>query len=77
MKLKDVTNTEKFFAAINECVDDVDLIGPGVNIHLKSPIAQMVCASMLANIDGMEELEIIANNLEDALRLLNYIAKTQ
>ena len=77
MKLKDVTDTEKFFAAINECVDDVDLIGPGVNIHLKSPIAQMVCANMLININGMEELEITANNLYDALRLLNYVSETQ
>lgn len=77
MKLKDITNVEKFFAAINECVDDVDLVGPGVNIHLKSPIAQMVCASMLTNIKGMEDLEITANNLYDALRLLNYVAETQ
>lgn len=77
MKLKDVINTEKLFAAINECVDDVDLVGPGVNIHLKSPIAQMVCANMLIDINGMEELEITANNLYDALRLLNYVAETQ
>ena len=77
MKLKDITNVEKFFEAINECVGDVDLVGPGVNIHLKSPIGQMVCANMLININGMEELEITANNLYDALRLLNYVAETQ
>ena len=65
MKLKDVTNIEKFFEAINECTDDVDLIGNGVNIHLKSPIAQMVCASILGNNNISDELDILTKNIND------------
>lgn len=69
MKLKDVTNTEKFFAAINECSEDVDLIGPGVHIHLKSPIAQMVCASILGNNNIRDELDILTNNINDYTKI--------
>lgn len=65
MKLKDVTNVEKFFETINECVDDVDLVGPGVNIHLKSPIAQMVCASIFTNNDINNEIKIVTYNSDD------------
>lgn len=75
MKLKDVTNVEKFFEAINECTDDVDLIGPGVNIHLKSPIAQMVCASILEDMNNTEELQVVTYNSVDTMRLINSITE--
>lgn len=75
MKLKDVTNIEKFFEAINECTDDVDLVGPGVNIHLKSPIAQMVCASILGNMNNTEELQVVTYNSVDTMRLINSITE--
>ena len=75
MKLKDITNVEKFFEAINKCVDDVDLIGPGVNIHLKSPIAQMVCASILENMNNNEELQVVTYNAVDTMRLINSITE--
>jgi len=75
MKLKDVTNVEKFFETINECVDDVDLVGPGVNIHLKSPIAQMVCASILENMNNNEELQVVTYNAVDTMRLMNSIRR--
>ena len=74
MKLKDITNVEKFFEAINECADDVDLIGPGVDIHLKSPIAQMVCASIFTNTDINNEIKIVTYNSDDykmVLKLIN------
>lgn len=75
MKLKDVINTEKFFETINECVDDVDLVGPGVNIHLKNPIAQMVCASILENMNNNEELQVVTYNAVDTMRLMNSIRR--
>ena len=75
MKLKDITNVEKFFEAINKCVDDVDLIGPWVNIHLKSPIAQMVCDSILENMNNNEELQVVTYNSVDTMRLMNSIRR--
>ncbi len=70
MKLKDVTNIKDFFDTINKCSEDVDLIGPGVDIHLKSPITQMVCASIFTNNDINNEIKIVTYNSDDYKMIL-------
>ena len=50
-------------------------MGPDIRLNLKSKIAQLVgLADILAGGNEVEELEVIAYNQEDVLRLINFVA---
>ena len=75
MKLKHIKNIKGFFEVIDQCQGKVELVGPDIRLNLKSKIAQLVgLADILAGGNEVEELEVIAYNQEDVLRLINYAA---
>ena len=75
MKLKHIKNIKEFFEVIDKCEGKVELVGPDIRLNLKSKIAQLVgLADILAGGNEVEELEVIAYNQEDVLRLINYAA---
>ena len=75
MKLKHIKDIREFFNVIDQCTDKVELVGPDIRLNLKSNIAQLVgLADILAGGNEIEELEVIAYNQEDVLRLINYVA---
>ena len=75
MKLKHIKDIRKFFEVIDQCTGKVELVGPDIRLNLKSKIAQLVgLADILAGGNEVEELEVIAYNQEDVLRLINYVA---
>jgi len=75
MKLKHIKDIREFFNVIDQCTDKVELVGPDIRLNLKSKIAQLVgLADILAGGNEIEELEVIAYNQEDVLRLINYVA---
>lgn len=76
MKLKHIENIEGFLEAIDHCTDKVELVGPDIRLNLKSKIAQLVGLSNLLSYTGgeIEELEVVAYNPEDSIRLLKFAA---
>lgn len=75
MKLKHIKDIRKFFEVIDQCQGKVELVGPDIRLNLKSKIAQLVgLADILAGGNEVEELEVIAYNQEDVLRLIHYVA---
>ena len=75
MKLKHIKDIKGFYDVIDQCEGRVELIGPDIRLNLKSKIAQLVgLADILAGGNEVEELEVIAYNQDDVLRLINYAA---
>lgn len=76
MKLKHIVDIEKFMEAIDGCTSKVELVGPDIRLNLKSKIAQLVGLTNLLSYSGgeIEELEVVAYNPEDSIRLLKFAA---
>ncbi len=76
MKVKNITDIDKFFEVVDNCVGKVELVtNEGDRLNLKSKLSQYVA---LANVfsDGIiDEIEIVAYEQEDINRLINYMVQ--
>ncbi len=74
MKVHNITDVEKFFGVIDECVGKVELVtGEGDRLNLKSKLCQYVSLANIFSNGEIPELEIIAYEKEDIDRLVNYM----
>lgn len=76
MKVKNISNIEKFFKVIDQCKGTVELItGEGDRLNLKSKLSQYVSLASIFSNGAVEipELEIVAHEQEDIFRLLNFM----
>lgn len=74
MKIHNITNIEKFFRVIDDCKGKVELVtGEGDRLNLKSKLSQYVSLANLFSDGTIEELEIIAYESEDAIKLVEFM----
>ena len=75
MKLFNIKNVDKFFEVVDTCTDKVELVSKdGDRINLKSKLAQYIAiAKIFSNEDIVKELELIAYNQDDVLRLIAFM----
>jgi hypothetical protein len=75
MKLFGIKNVDKFFEVVDSCTDKVELVSKdGDRINLKSKLAQYIAiAKIFSNEDIVKELELIAYNQEDILKLIRFM----
>ena len=74
MKLNNVTDVQKFIAAVNACQNDVYLRSQeGDQFNLKSSLSQYIAIGRLIE-DAGENLELFAQTREDEARLLNLLS---
>ncbi len=74
MKVHNISDIEKFFAVIDQCVGKVELVtGEGDRLNLKSKLAQYVSMANIFSCGEIPELEIIAYEKEDIDRLVAYM----
>lgn len=75
MKLYNIENPEEFFQLIDRCEGTVELISKqGDRLNLKSQITKYVAlAKMFDDKSMIEELEIVAHNPDDAIRIMKYM----
>lgn len=75
MKLFNIKNVDKFFEVVDSCTDKVELVSKdGDRINLKSKLAQYVAvAKIFSNEEIVKELDLIAYNQEDVLRLIRFM----
>lgn len=74
MKIKNITNPDKFFKAIDECKGTVELISQeGDRINLKSKLAQYISIANIFSNGYIRELELVAHNKEDVDRLIKFM----
>ena len=74
MKVQNITDIDRFFKVIDDCVGKVELVtGEGDRLNLKSKLSQYVSLANLFSDGAIEELEIIAYEPEDINKLVNFM----
>ena len=74
MKLKNVTNVDKFFDAVRMCEGYVELVTQnGDRLSLKSTLSQYVSIVKFFSGGCISEMEIITHNASDAKILFRYM----
>lgn len=75
MKIVDISNTDKFLKAIDECVGKVELVtSEGDRLNLKSKLSQFVTLTKIFNCESMiKDIELVVYKPEDVNRLLKFL----
>ena len=73
MKLSNITDVQKFLAAVNSCENDVYLKSQeGDVFNLKSSLSQYIAVGRLIEESG-DDLELFAQTREDEARLMTML----
>lgn len=72
MKLFNVTDIEGFFKIIDSCKGSVRLVGEGLDLDLKSRLAQYFSLARCFGGDHLEELELVLENDADAKKFFQF-----
>lgn len=76
MKVKNITNIEKFFEVIEQCEGKVELItSEGDVLNLKSKLNQYIAFTHMFSEAKIDEVEIITHNPEDMHKLLEFLIR--
>lgn len=74
MKVHNITDVEGFFKVVDQCRGRVELVtGEGDRLNLKSKLSQYVSMANIFSNGEIPELELIADDQEDAERLTRFI----
>lgn len=74
MKVKNISNIEKFFKVVDSCAGKVELVtGEGDRLNLKSKLSQYVSLANIFSDGTIGELEIIAYEPEDISKIVDFM----
>lgn len=74
MKVKNITNIDRFFEVIDSCSGRVELVtGEGDRLNLKSKLSQYVSLANIFSNGEIPELEIVAYEKEDIDKLVLFM----
>lgn len=73
MKLNNITDIEGLFKVIDSCEGKVELIGEDIRLNLKSKLAQYFSMAKLFSDGSINEMEVIAYNQEDVMKLVDFM----
>lgn len=74
MKVKNITDIERFFDVIDGCKGKVELVtSEGDKLNLKSKLSQYVSLANVFSDGTIEEIEIIIHENEDREKLIQYM----
>lgn len=76
MKVKNITDIERFFDVIDSCKGKVELVtNEGDRLNLKSKLSQYVSLANVFSDGTIEEIEIIIHEKEDREKLIKYMVQ--
>jgi len=76
MKIKNITDTQKFFNVLCNCKGSVELVtSQGDRINLKSTLCQYIALTEMFSDPKIDEVEIICSEPEDVQMLLDYLVR--
>jgi hypothetical protein len=76
MKVKNITDVNKFLEIINHCKGTVELVTTdGDRLNLKSKLCQYIALTQMFSEAKIEEVEIIAYEPEDTNMILEYLIR--
>lgn len=74
MKIKNITDIERFFEVIDQCKGKVELVtSDGDCLNLKSKLSQYFSLAQIFSDGNIPEIEIIASEPEDMNKLIQYL----
>ena len=74
MKVQNITDIDKFFAKIDECVGAVELLTPeGDRLNLKSNLCKYISLAKIFSDGKIKEVEIICHEPADVDKLVQYL----
>ncbi len=75
MKIKNIKDTTTFFKLIDQCTGKVELItGEGDRLNLKSKLCQFVALANVFACEEIPEMELVAYEQEDAIKIIEFMA---
>jgi hypothetical protein len=76
MKIKNITNPQRFFEVLNECKGRVELVtSEGDRLNLKSTLCQYIALTQMFKDARIDDVDLIVSEPEDFVRLMNFIVK--
>ncbi len=76
MKIKNIKDVPAFFDVIEHCSGDVFLVTEeGDKLNLKSKLCQVVALAGVFSLQEIPEMDLIADDSEDAKKLIDFIGK--
>ena len=76
MKINHITDLDKFFKVIDSCTGKVELVGEDLRLNLKSNLTKyFALANIFSGGEEVPQLEIIAYNQEDVMRLIKFMTE--
>ena len=76
MKIKGITDVNKFFEVLDQCKGKVELItSEGDRLNLKSKLSQYIMLSKMFAEAKIGDIEIVAYEPEDTQRLIDYLIR--
>lgn len=78
MKIINLTDVQGFLALLDECEDVVELVtSEGDRLNLKSKLCQYVALSRIFSEARIEDIEVVAHNPNDAMKIFNFLMKRE
>jgi len=76
MKIKNITEPQKFFEVLKNCKGKIELVtSEGDRLNLKSTLCQYIALTQMFSEAKIDELELLVSELEDLNLLLNYLVR--
>ena len=74
MKVENITNIDKFFGMIDNCIGKVELItADGDRLNLKSTLTKYVALAKVFSDGTIHSMEIVAHEYEDAQTIMKFM----
>jgi hypothetical protein len=76
MKIKNITQPQKFFETLQKCKGKVELVtSEGDRLNLKSTLCQYIMLTQMFTEAKIGEIELLVSEPEDLSLLLNYLVR--
>lgn len=76
MKIKNITNPQRFFDVIQHCKGRVELVtSEGDRLNLKSKLCQYIALTQMFKDARIDDVEIIVSEPDDIALLLDFLVK--
>lgn len=76
MKIKNITNPQRFFDVIQNCKGRIELVtSEGDRLNLKSKLCQYIALTQMFKDARIDDVEIVVSEPDDIALLLDFLVK--
>ena len=76
MRIKNITEPQKFFEVLGECKGRVELVtSEGDRLNMKSTLCQYIALTQMFKDATIDEVELVVSEPEDMYKLIKYLVR--